>query len=109
MTRTPGRQGVKAAGTAFSALGVATSCFASYAWFDSARFNTEFKSTNFGGPAENFGPLDAMMNFVPAGGVALIGIGILVTWIAGKLRAACLLSLTQIIALVVIRPGMWIS
>lgn len=100
---------MRAAGVALSAFGLAASCFGLYGWYRAARFNTQFQSTNFGGPSENFGPLDAVMNFVPLGGIALVGIGIGVAWALGNLRAAALLSLAQILALIAFPSGMWIS
>ena len=100
---------MKAAGVALPALGLAVSVYGLYWAYVTACFNTESQVRSFNGSTENFGPLDAAMNFVPLGITALVAIGICGAWALRKPSVAAVLSLAQIVWLFVFAPGMWIS
>lgn len=99
---------MNAAGVALVMLGLAASCFGLYTAYVTARFNTGFQTRSFDGSTENFGPVDAAINFLPLGLTALVAVGIGAAWALRNRRAAVLLSLAQMLWVFAFAPGMWI-
>ena len=94
---------------AVSLLGLAVSCFGLYASYITARFNTGFQTRSVDGTTDNFGPLDAAVNFIPLGITALVAVGIGAALASRNPGAAVFLSLTQMLWVFAFSPGMWIS
>lgn len=109
MTSGGGQRGVAIVGAVLGSFGLAATAYGAVPQFVAARFNNEGGVRNLDGSSDEFGAIDAAINFIPLGVTLLVATGIGLAFANRNFYAAGLLGLAQLTWLFGFAPGPWIS